>query len=486
MSTNFTGGDIVTDLVSTPGADAPTDGDRPLEWAPIEPAPKKRRALMWAGIGAGAVVLGAAAASLVLIAPGTSIAGVQGGLMTPGLAAEALSSHLAETEITLTGAGGDTIVTGADLGASIDAKTLTEAAFAERPAWNLGSWMGETIPAEITVDHATAHSALRAAVPTSFEAATDATVVFDEASGAYTTTAAASGTGIDVDAVTDALIAAVAEGDKALDFSGDPTEALPLVADAEASATAEKLNGMLASIGFYVGEERTVPVAPAVAASWLTVSPDEQGALQISADQAAIQPVVDKLAEQVNREAVDATNVVNGSGKVLRTITEGATGRELGDVSDVAESFAGQLAGGDAVYELPVEEVAFATTELVRQIEVDLSKQRVYMKENGNVIDSWAVSSGKFGDDTETGRYTVNWKLTSQNMGRKDLTVRPYYYQPNVKWVMYFNGDQALHGVYWHSNWGTRMSHGCVGMPEWQAKKLYEWTPQGVEGWVHN
>ena len=50
---------------------------------------------------------------------------------------------------------------------------------------------------------------------------------------------------------------------------------------------------------------------------------------------------------------------------------------------------------------------------------------------------------------------------------------------------MYFNGDQAFHGVYWHSNWGRRMSHGCVGMPEWRAQQIYNWSPNGVDVWIH-
>lgn len=57
--------------------------------------------------------------------------------------------------------------------------------------------------------------------------------------------------------------------------------------------------------------------------------------------------------------------------------------------------------------------------------------------------------------------------------------------QPDVKWMMYFNGGQAFHGVYWHSNWGTPSSHGCVGMPEWRAAQLYDWAAPGVEVSIH-
>ena len=39
-------------------------------------------------------------------------------------------------------------------------------------------------------------------------------------------------------------------------------------------------------------------------------------------------------------------------------------------------------------------------------------------------------------------------------MGNPDLTKAPNYYTPDVPWVMYYNGDEALHGAYWHDNFG--------------------------------
>ena len=61
-----------------------------------------------------------------------------------------------------------------------------------------------------------------------------------------------------------------------------------------------------------------------------------------------------------------------------------------------------------------------------------------------------------------------------------------YYETANVPWITYFNGDQAFHGVYWHSNWGNRMSHGCVGMPIPRAQQVYEWSANGTDVWIHD
>jgi len=47
---------------------------------------------------------------------------------------------------------------------------------------------------------------------------------------------------------------------------------------------------------------------------------------------------------------------------------------------------------------------------------------------------------------------------------------------------MYINGGVALHGTYWHNQFGTgaRLSHGCVNLPLRAAAWLYKWAPVGT------
>lgn len=491
------GGEFVTDLIAAPGAETaatqviagsaprddqtprdsvnpPDDGTRPLEWAPREPAPKKHRTGLWVGLGVGALVLGGAAASTILIAPGTTIAGIPVGGLTPGAATDVLSSHLANTEIVLTDVGGDIVITGAELGATMDAEALAADAFAAHPMWNVTSWMSDPIPATITLDPQTAESTLRAAIPGSYSDAVDATVVFDEASATYVTTEAVPGTGIDLDALTAAISDTLADGGDTVSFSGEPTEAAAAITDEEATATASTLNTMLGTIGFYVGEERTVPVAPAIAAGWLSVI-DEGGELSIAADETAIQATVDTLPELVNRAPVNAEAIVNSSGEVLRELTAGVNGRELADTSGVAADFAAQLEAGQANYELTVNETAFETTTLLRRIEINLSQQRTYLFENGAVVNSYAISSGLPGTPTPTGNFTVFAHTAMQDMIGDD------YVTEDVPWNTWFAPDIAFHGAYWHNNFGQQMSHGCVNMPVHIAKYVYDWAPVGVE-----
>lgn len=460
----------------------PPTGEQPLAWAPIEPTPKKRRLGLWIGLGLGVVALGAGTASLFLIAPGTSVAGIPVGWMTPGAAAEAVDAHLASTEITLTGAGGDVVLSGADLGAAIDAQALTETAFAERPMWNLSTWMGEPVPGEITLDPARATEALRAAVPGSYVDPVDAGVVFDAATLAYTVTPSVTGTGIDVDDLTAAVSAAVADGATALEYPGGPAEAPAAISDADAAAMAASMNTLLTTIGFYVGDERTVPVAPALAATWLSVV-DDDGQLRIAADASVIQPTVDGLAAVVDRAAVNETNIVDSAGTVLRQEQVGANGRALGDTSDVAADFAQQLEAGDGVFALEVAETPFEVVSLARRIEIDLGSQRAYLFENGSVVQSWAVSTGLPGTLTPTGNFKVFAHTAMQDMGC--YPGAPYCTE-DVPWITWFTTNIGFHGTYWHNNYGTRMSHGCVNLPIDLAKYVYDWSPVGLEVAVYN
>lgn len=485
----------MTDLISGPNTDSlgglsddtpavtmpPADGDRPMEWAPQEPAPRKRRTWMWVGIGAGALLLAAAGASTVLIAPGTTVAGVSVGGMTPGMAAEAISGNLASAQIELTGAGAGATVSGADLGASVDATTLAEQAFADRPMWNLGTWMGEPVAVDVTLDPAAADRALRSAVPDSYVDPVDATVSYDATAKKYVMTADEPGTGISVPELEQAFTAAAAKGDFTLSFPGDPTVAAADITTDEATATVEQLNGMLAKIGFYVGEERTVPVSPDVAATWLSVSAVD-GELAVHADEAAIQTVVGTLPAAVNREVVNAVNIVDSKGSVLREMTEGKDGRVLGDTSAVASEFAADLRDGEAIFELPVTSTPFETTALFRRIETDLGKQRVYLYENEKLVNSWAISSGLDATPTPTGRFKVFAHTRLQDMGCFEGAA---YCTENVPWNTWFAPNIAFHGAYWHNNFGRQMSHGCVNLPPSLAKAVYDWAPVGLEVWVH-
>lgn len=480
----------MTDLIARSDseqlAEAPTAplsaGEPEVQWAPAEPRRKKRRLGLWIGIPVGVALLGAAAASLFLVAPGTSIGGVHVGFLTPGAAADTVRAHVDGTVVSL-GDGGPTL-TGSELGATVDATALASTAFDQRPLWNVTQWFGEPIDAAVTLDETTATAALRGAVPDLYVDPIPATVSFDGT--AYAVSPAVDGEGIPLEAVAGPLQRAFATGESATTIDPAPSVVSSPATTELAQQTADALNGMLSQIGFYVGDERVVPVDAATAADWITVTAGDDGAFEITADTAKVQSVVDTLKEKIDRAPEDGHVIVNSDGTVLDDTEMGHDGWTLGDTGGIADDFVAQLASGNAAYRLPVEVTPATTREIVRLLEVDLSAQRLYMKENGTVVDSWLVSTGRPGGaETEAGYYQIGWKTPIQDMSGIAPDSGKSYIQPDVRWAMYFNGDQAFHGVYWHSNWGNQMSAGCVGMPEWRAEQIYDWAASGTDVWIH-
>ncbi len=112
-------------------------------------------------------------------------------------------------------------------------------------------------------------------------------------------------------------------------------------------------------------------------------------------------------------------------------------------------------------------------------IDVDLSQQRVYAYEGDAIVNSFIVSTGTWQTPTVTGEYKVWVKLKSAAMSG------PGYYLPNVPYVMYFFGSYGLHGTYWHNNFGTPMSHGCVNLSIPDAEWLYNFSSVGTVVNVH-
>jgi lipoprotein-anchoring transpeptidase ErfK/SrfK len=50
---------------------------------------------------------------------------------------------------------------------------------------------------------------------------------------------------------------------------------------------------------------------------------------------------------------------------------------------------------------------------------------------------------------------------------------------------MYFYRGYAIHGTYWHNNFGRPMSHGCVNMRTGDAAWVYNWAPIGTPVVTH-
>lgn len=108
-------------------------------------------------------------------------------------------------------------------------------------------------------------------------------------------------------------------------------------------------------------------------------------------------------------------------------------------------------------------------------IVVDISDQKLTAWQGDVAVFETIVSTGKPGWRTLPGTFAVYRKYEETRMTGAD------YDTPDVPWTMYYSGGFAIHGAYWHDNFGTPVSHGCVNLRVPEAKALFEWAPMGTE-----
>ncbi|MFN2200420.1 MAG: LysM peptidoglycan-binding domain-containing protein [Caldilineaceae bacterium] len=122
---------------------------------------------------------------------------------------------------------------------------------------------------------------------------------------------------------------------------------------------------------------------------------------------------------------------------------------------------------------------AGAPADGLRRIEINLTDQTLTAWQGDVAILHTYVSTGKASTPTIPGTFAIYDKIESQRMTGDD------YDLPGVPWVMYYYRDYAIHGAYWHANFGTPTSHGCTNMTPEEAAALYQWADVGTEVLVH-
>jgi len=113
-------------------------------------------------------------------------------------------------------------------------------------------------------------------------------------------------------------------------------------------------------------------------------------------------------------------------------------------------------------------------------IDIDLSEQRIRAYEGSAEVFTALVSTGIAIYPTPKGSFEIERKI------RRQVMSGPGYYLPNVEFVSYFHKGYAIHGTYWHNNFGHTMSHGCVNLTIDDARWMYEWAPIGTPVKVHD
>ncbi len=119
-----------------------------------------------------------------------------------------------------------------------------------------------------------------------------------------------------------------------------------------------------------------------------------------------------------------------------------------------------------------------------RWIEINLGQQTISVYQDNHLVYATLVSSGVYGFWTRPGLFQITEKVETTPMtGAFEADRSDFYYLEDVLWTMYFDQARALHGAYWHNNFGYRMSHGCANLSPGDSRWLYDWAQVG--DWVY-
>ena len=110
-----------------------------------------------------------------------------------------------------------------------------------------------------------------------------------------------------------------------------------------------------------------------------------------------------------------------------------------------------------------------------KRIEVNLKKQTITAFENDNPVLTHLICSGAGGFGTPRGTHKVLYKMvTSRMIGGSGSS---YYDLPGVPFCTFFTySGVAIHGTYWHNDYGRPRSHGCVNVPSDVSRWFWRWT----------
>jgi hypothetical protein len=116
-------------------------------------------------------------------------------------------------------------------------------------------------------------------------------------------------------------------------------------------------------------------------------------------------------------------------------------------------------------------------------IHVDLAEQTLVAYEGDKAVYATVISSGKEGYQPPTGLFEVQQKYISTTMNATD-PIDGFYEVEEVPWTLYYHGGYALHGAYWHTDFGKVRSHGCTNIAPVDARWLYYWSePEVPTAW---
>lgn len=114
-----------------------------------------------------------------------------------------------------------------------------------------------------------------------------------------------------------------------------------------------------------------------------------------------------------------------------------------------------------------------------KRLVLDLQEQTLRCMEGDQTIFSARCATGGAGSRTPRGEFRVTYNRHTRRMRMEDIP-NPYDL-PGVPFAVYFTWrGHAIHGTYWHNDYGRPQSNGCVNLTPDDARYLFRWVEPNV------
>ena len=131
------------------------------------------------------------------------------------------------------------------------------------------------------------------------------------------------------------------------------------------------------------------------------------------------------------------------------------------------------------VHLIPAEELSLLSADVPaeeKRIHVLLDEQLMLAFEGDRIVHQALTATGRQGNETPTGDFSIFHKRPSSRMAGGD-GITSAYDLFGVPWNSYITEEGiALHGTFWHSDFGKPRSFGCINLPVEDARWVYRWT----------
>lgn len=428
--------------------------------------------------------------------PGVRVAGHNLSGLTLAQARMVIAKNVAAYRLKLDVAGDKYNVAAADLGVTFDVEaTLSSAYNSGRESW-LPPLHHEPLELSYRLNRVQLNAFATSVSNKIGTPPVDAAVVV--AAGAVTTVPEKSGWSIDRIGL-ERLIEDDVRSPAGATLALKPREQLADIRVQALAPTIEQTRHLMAVPVVLSYQGQTFTPTPAEIGTWIGFVKQPDGLahkLVPQVDTARLKNYVQGLANRLDVAPTNKkVNVENGVAKVAQEGVEGTAIDQDSITAAVAEAVGKQT---PLTFAITSHAVPFKTTsttlvslDLGRYIEINLSKQHLWVWQDHQVIYESPLTSGATGAGlgTVTGLFSIYYKTTNTHLVGYQYG---YNYDVPVKYWMPFYSGYGLHDAVWRNgkfggpDYYYGGSHGCVNLPDATAEFLYNWSTIGTPVWVHN